>query len=229
MIRCSRIPGIRAIGVAALLVSALVLAEGIAVSEATLAEVELTYGHRARAKIERWRVLMKDQTGSDQAKLRRVNDFFNDQLFIDDILHWGKKDYWATPLEFLATGAGDCEDFALAKYFTLNQMGVPESKLRLTYVKAVQLNQAHMVLTYFATASADPLVLDNLDAEIRPATKRKDLVPVYSFNGDGLWLAKQRGSGKRVGGASRLSLWTELNQRMRKMDVPERSRLRSRD
>jgi len=213
---------------ATLLASFLAFAEGVIVSDTMLAKVGETYGGRAREKVEKWQVLMQDRSGGDEEKLRRVNDFFNEQLFVDDILHWGEKDYWATPLEFLATGAGDCEDFALAKYFTLKQAGVPESKLRLTYVKAVKLNQSHMVLTYFSTPGAVPLVLDNLDAEIRPATKRKDLVPVYSFNGEGLWLAKERGSGKRVGRASRLSLWTELNQRMKQMEVPEKSRLRSR-
>ncbi|MDT8310044.1 MAG: sulfate adenylyltransferase, partial [Methylophaga sp.] len=90
-----------------------------------------------------------------------------------------------------------------------------EDKLRLTYVKAVELNQAHMVLTYYETNRAMPLVLDNLIAEIEPANRRNDLVPVYSFNGDGLWLAKSRGEGQRVGDSSRLSLWQDLEKRMR--------------
>jgi predicted transglutaminase-like cysteine proteinase len=93
-------------------------------------------------------------------------------------------------------------------------LGVDESKLRLTYVKAVEIGQAHMVLTYFETKRSIPLVLDNLIIEIKPANQRRDLVPVYSFNGDGLWLAKSRGEGQRVGNASRLSLWEDLNLRM---------------
>jgi predicted transglutaminase-like cysteine proteinase len=135
-------------------------------------------------------------------------------MFVNDIAVWDKEDYWATPLEFLSKGAGDCEDYSIAKYFTLKELGVDEQKLRITYVKAVKLNQAHMVLTYFENKRAIPLVLDNLDIEIKPANLRKDLIPVYSFNGDGLWLAKARGDGKRVGNASRLSLWEELAARM---------------
>ena len=93
-------------------------------------------------------------------------------------------------------------------------MGVPVDKLRITYVKAIRLNQAHMVLAYYETPSAEPLILDNLISDIKPASKRTDLVPVYSFNGDGLWLSKQRGQGKRIGESGKLSRWVDLNTRL---------------
>ena len=96
-----------------------------------------------------------------------------------------------------------------------------EDKLRITYVKAIDLNQAHMVLTYFENKRAIPLVLDNLINEIQPASRRQDLTPVYSFNGTGLWLAKSRGEGQRVGDASRLSLWEDLAARMRAETVAD--------
>ncbi|NOR71630.1 MAG: sulfate adenylyltransferase, partial [Methylomarinum sp.] len=151
----------------------------------------------------------------EKEKLKQVNDFFNQRIeFVDDIYLWGVNDYWATPIEFLAKGAGDCEDYSIAKYFTLKELGVSESKMRITYVKALKLNQAHMVLTYFSSPRAVPIVLDNLIPQIKSATDRKDLLPVYSFNGSGLWLAKARGSGKRVGSSGRLNLWAELKQRM---------------
>ena len=86
---------------------------------------------------------------TDLEKLEKVNRFFNQVNFVSDAIHWQKKDYWATPIEFLASDGGDCEDFALAKYFTLKMLGVPEKKLNLTYVKAWKLNQSHMVLTYY--------------------------------------------------------------------------------
>ncbi len=160
-----------------------------------------------------WRKLLitVKQVKDDKKKLTLINDFFNQKIdFVNDIDHWQKKDYWATPLEFVASGAGDCEDFAIAKYFSLLATGVAEEKLRITYVKAIKQKQAHMVLTYFATPQAIPLVLDNLIPQIKKATKRKDLIPVYSFNGSGLWLAKLKGSGQRVGNSKRLSLWQNL-------------------
>ncbi|HET8807758.1 MAG TPA: transglutaminase-like cysteine peptidase [Methylophaga sp.] len=186
-------------------------------SEAFLARIEAKHDRFARQRFEEWQALIEDSKNlPEKEKLEVVNNFFNSNVqFIDDIMLWNQEDYWATPAEMLAIGAGDCEDYSIAKYFTLKDLGVDEDKLRITYVKAVELDQAHMVLTYYETNRATPLVLDNLIAEIKPANLRNDLVPVYSFNGVGLWLAKSRGEGQRVGDSSRLSLWQDLENRMR--------------
>lgn len=193
------------------------------ISEALLQKIEKQYDSDARERVESWQSLMQEGNGlSELEKLTLVNDFFNSNVqFVDDILLWNKADYWATPIEMLSLGAGDCEDYSIAKYFTLKQLGVDEDKLRITYVKAVNLDQAHMVLTYFENKRSIPLVLDNLINEIQPANRRQDLVPVYSFNGTGLWLAKSRGEGQRVGDASRLSLWEDLAARMRAETVTD--------
>jgi len=145
-----------------------------------------------------------------------VNNFFNQLRFTSDIKLWGKNDYWATPIEAMGKGAGDCEDYSIAKYFTLRELGVPDSKMRIMYVKALKLNQAHMVLTYYSKPGAVPLVLDNLNKRILPASRRTDLAPVYSFNGDGLWLAKSRDRGLRVGTSKRINLWQDLKARMKR-------------
>ncbi|OUR63700.1 sulfate adenylyltransferase [Methylophaga sp. 42_25_T18] len=186
------------------------------ITEELLSRIEQKHNKYARERVVNWQNLISDNRKlSDQEKLRTVNEFFNSNVqFISDLALWGKDDYWATPIEMLSIGAGDCEDYSIAKYFTLKQLGVDEAKLRLTYVKAVEIGQAHMVLTYFENKRAVPLVLDNLITEIKPATQRRDLVPVYSFNGTGLWLAKARGEGQRVGDSSRLSLWEDLEKRM---------------
>jgi predicted transglutaminase-like cysteine proteinase len=123
-------------------------------------------------------------------------------------------------METLATLAGDCEDFTIAKYFTLREVGVADEKMRLTYVRSTRVSQGHMVLTYFPTRSAEPLVLDNLTDYIDPASKRRDLTPVYSFNGRSLWRAKEFGEGREVGGAGRVNLWAGVIQRMRKEPFP---------
>jgi predicted transglutaminase-like cysteine proteinase len=174
------------------------------------------YGLPAKQRFVDWQKLM-DEDGAIQEKdkLQQVNDFFNRNIkFADDMVVWAKNDYWATPVELLAKGAGDCEDFSIAKYFTLLELGVDQSKLRITYVKVLTLNISHMVLTYFESPQAVPLVLDNLNPNITPATERNDLVPVYSFNGDGLWLAKMNGNNQPVGSAYRLDMWADLKKRM---------------
>jgi len=179
-------------------------------------KAEQQYGLLAARRLQAWQTLVSENYQKpEKIKLDKVNRFFNEARFVSDAEHWGQKDYWATPVELLGTDAGDCEDFVIAKYFTLKAMGVAESKLYLTYVKAIRLRQAHMVLTYFETPRSIPLVLDNINRRIVPATQRRDLIPIYSFNGDGLWLSKQRGRGAAVkGGTQKLKNWNRLLKRM---------------
>jgi len=179
--------------------------------------IDQRYGSAAADRVRAWEALMRQDGNLDiHGKLEAVNRFFNKLRFVSDQSHWGIEDYWATPVEFLATDGGDCEDFAIAKYFTLRALGVPTERMRITYVKAITLNQAHMVLAYYPSPGAEPLVLDNLIGEIKPASQRTDLVPVYSFNGDNLWVAREmRGQGQYVGSSSRIGLWRGLLERMR--------------
>ena len=179
-------------------------------------EYTRNYGEAAVRRLDAWQRLMDTISGrSESQRLAQANAFFNQMRFLNDGEHWGSRDYWATPLEFLGTWAGDCEEFAIAKYVTLVKTGTPTEKLRITYVKALELNQAHMVLTWAEQAGDVPLVLDNLIGEIKPANQRRDLLPVYSFNADSLWLT-QGGAEKRVSDSSRVGRWQDLRQRMSK-------------
>lgn len=181
-----------------------------------LHNAEQRYGELglAKGRIEAWDELIRaSEQLPEREKLTAVNRFFNRQLrFADDIAIWRLNDYWATPVEALVKGAGDCEDYSIAKYFTLRRLGVPSERLRITYVKALRQNQAHMVLTYYASPTADPLVLDNLIGEIRPASQRPDLLPVYAFNAEGLYLPGQAG---RKSDTKKLSRWQDLLNKMR--------------
>ncbi|WP_022940778.1 transglutaminase-like cysteine peptidase [Psychromonas hadalis] len=173
------------------------------------------YGERAGKRGKAWfRVMGKSYALDEFEQLKNVNNFFNLLRFTDDIKLWGVSNYWATPIEFLGVNAGDCEDFAIAKYFTLLELGIPDKKMRITMVKAVKLNQYHMVVAYYETPGSIPLILDNIDGRIKPATQRPDLIPVYSFNGKQLWLNKQKGQDVLAGKSERLKRWTNLNQRM---------------
>jgi predicted transglutaminase-like cysteine proteinase len=163
-------------------------------------------------------LILSNLSISDIDKLEKVNQFFNQLEFVNDIDNWGEEDYWATPVEFIVCQAGDCEDFSIAKYFTLDAMGVPEKKLSLTYVKALKYNAHHMVLTYYSRLGAEPLILDNIVGNVKPASERPDLIPIYSFNGTSLWLANPRGRGKLAGSSYRLKLWQDLLERMPEED-----------
>jgi predicted transglutaminase-like cysteine proteinase len=169
-------------------------------------------GPRALAALPSLEALLQSAPAADdEAQLAAVNGFFNRRIvFRDDAQVWGQADHWSSPLETLDKGEGDCEDYAIAKYFSLLALGIPVQRLRLVYVRAEIGGQsvAHMVLAYYAQPGAEPLILDNLVGSVRPASRRPDLTPVFSFNGEGLW----NGVGAQSAGdpRARLSPWREV-------------------
>lgn len=180
------------------------------------------YGERARANIiELQSTLQKLESAPEMDKLKGINTFFNQKIkhFDADTTVWGQSDYWATPLESLGKERGDCEDYTIAKYIFLRQLDIPDDKLKLTYVKAQiggphsKVSLAHMVLTYYATPNAEPLVLDNLISDIRTASRRPDLTPIFSFNSEGLWVGSATES--KGNPTSHLSRWRDLLTRVR--------------
>lgn len=192
---------------------------GILPDGRTLELTRARFGPDAVARLVAWREMVQGLAGlSEWDKLVRVNRFFNRLPNVDDAVQWGRRDHWATPVELLAVNGGDCEDFALAKYFSLRAAGVAPERLRITYVRAWLPRQArveaHMVLAYYPRPEDEPLILDNLIDDIRPAAQRTDLTPTMSFNADGLWSARQRGQSGRIGAASDIRHWNELLARI---------------
>lgn len=181
------------------------------------------YGGRAVEIVKSWQEMMQSaQSMGEQDKIRRVNEFFNRRVqFGEDQAVWGENDYWATPLEFMGRGIGDCEDFSITKYFALRSLGVANERLRITYVKAriggprSDITQAHMVLAYYENPASEPLILDNLITEVRPASRRNDLLPVFSFNSEGLWTGSGASEKKDASSSTaKLSRWRDLIARM---------------
>lgn len=214
-----------------LLMVALAFAQAIVdIGFTTRVSAELTeiyarkFGSQVPERIARWRAFAGEQKssaflrrleaarGREAETLRLVNAAINGQVkWVDDQDHWGSPDYWATPAESIASAGGDCEDFSLAKYYLLKELGVPIQRLRITYVRALKLNgQAHMVLVYYPTPEAEPLILDNIDPIIRPASQRADLEPVYSFNDDEVQVVQGRQRGK----PSQIRAWLGLQARL---------------
>ncbi len=176
------------------------------------------FGAKAADTVTAWRKLVEESRDlSDQEKLNKVNTFFNRRiLYQTDMEIYKQEDYWASPLEFMGRGTGDCEDFAIAKYMTLLALGIKNENLRLAYVRFKSGNTApiaHMVLGYYADPADEPVILDNMVTSIRPASMQTDLQPAFSYHSDCLW----------VGGAStssadpttRLSRWRDVLDRLR--------------
>lgn len=134
------------------------------------------------SKIKSWEKMMnKAKKKKTLTQLKIVNDYFNKLEYKSDLNNWKKSDYWATPLEFLSAGAGDCEDYAIAKFFTLKKLGIKEEKLKLIYTKLAKNNQAHIVLSYSHKPNFVPIILDNVNKKLQLSTKRKDLLDMRNI------------------------------------------------
>jgi predicted transglutaminase-like cysteine proteinase len=148
-----------------------------------ISKVEKKYNRFAKNRfLALNKLLTKLEKSNTATKLEKVNDFFNAVKYGDDKDVYGTSDYWASPYEFLAKDKGDCEDYVIAKYFALKHLGIPTSKMFLSYVRIDGAKDAHMVLTYFETPNSEPLILDSIRKVIFPASKRGDLKPIYNFN-----------------------------------------------
>lgn len=162
-------------------------------------------------KAQPFRQSLDAAPGREAEILQIVNDAINRRMkWVDDKTHWGVDDYWATPAESIATAGGDCEDFSLAKYYLLKELGVPVAKLRIMYVRLLTpVRIAHMVLAYYPAPAAEPLILDNADPSVRGASRRSDLEPVYSFNDDELVMVAG-GKGK----PAQIRAWLSVQERL---------------
>ena len=175
------------------------------------------YGNGGLRTLNSWLALLDSAKAyAEIEQLKVVNDYFNREVqWVDDIYNWGEADYWATPLETLAKGQGDCEDYSIGKYISLLLLGVANAKLRLIYVQAqfAGRSQAHMVLGYYSSPTAEPLILDNINPRLTPSSLRTDLSPVFSFNIQGLWIGGSQESAADP--TARLSRWRNVLVRMR--------------
>jgi predicted transglutaminase-like cysteine proteinase len=189
------------------------------ISQSDFKKFERKYGKTAAKRVILWDKMIETSKNKKVLKqLKAVNDFFNKVKYMRDNKVWKKSDYWASPFEFLGVGAGDCEDYAIAKYFALRLLGVPEDKLKITYVKLKSkkknFEEAHMVLHYYHKPNSIPIVLDNAVKVLKLASKRPDLRSIYSFNASGLWEAQNKGKSLKKQGSNNLSKWKAMMSRI---------------
>jgi len=204
-----------------LLAIAPVMAHSFTLSDTAKAQIKQKYGQAGLKRVNAWvKLINENQNTNEIKKLRLVTDFFHQNKSISDEDLWKKVNYWATPVELLGMGGGDCEDFVIAKYFTLKEMGVSVKKLRFIYVTSAKLKNPHMILAYYEYPDADPFILDNMTRWILYGSERPDLKPVYSFNGEYLWYIV-KSKEKKVGNVSGFSQWQDLKNRMREEQMPK--------
>lgn len=180
------------------------------------------FGSKAGRSLGGWQKFMQgvspggtaDRVVDASRALDRINDFVNRVPWKSDLEHWRAIDYWASPAETFASDGGDCEDYVIAKYFALKELGLPIERLRFVYVRTRQSSEPHMVLAYYAKPDAVPLILDNLFARIVPATDRPELTPVYSFNDDNLTFAEGGTAPRGKFDPVQIRQWKELIEKL---------------
>jgi predicted transglutaminase-like cysteine proteinase len=117
-----------------------------------------------------------------ETRLRQVgagNAFVNRWEYKADADNYGKRDHWATPLEFFRR-SGDCEDYAIAKYQSLRLLGLPPEALRLVVVQDTVRDLPHAVLAVYL--ADEVYILDNLTDAVLPQRRVANYVPYYSVN-----------------------------------------------
>ncbi|WP_323588887.1 transglutaminase-like cysteine peptidase [Aliarcobacter butzleri] len=152
-------------------------------------------------------------------KLTQINLFINGSLAEFDNASMGIDDYWMTPKEFFIKGHGDCEDYVIAKYFTLLELGVKKENLYPAIVKVEGSTSLHLVLLYVEDKNKSPLVLDNLSFKILPFSKRTDLTPIAAFNEiDSYTLTREKFLQKANVDWGKENKWEKLLNRVYKLD-----------
>ncbi|MDF1875828.1 transglutaminase-like cysteine peptidase [Sulfurimonas sp. SAG-AH-194-I05] len=159
-------------------------------------------------KVQSWKKFNKTK------QLNIVNRYLNQLLPQYDDVTRNQEDYWASPKEFLITGYGDCEDYAIIKYFTLIKLGFDEKKLFLTTVHEQYTGGYHMVLSYFKDKKKSPLVLDNLSFRILTLETRKDIKADMFINSKGVYKMKKNHTLKKI--SNKLLLYTKLIKKIKK-------------
>jgi predicted transglutaminase-like cysteine proteinase len=133
-----------------------------------------------------WRAMILDAGGtSARAKLESVNRFVNGAPYVRDQDRVGTLDHWSSPLEFLAEG-GDCEDYAIAKYVSLRELGMAPRDLRIVVLEDRSRGLAHAILA--VRVGSEILVLDNQSDTIETFQRVPHYDPYYAVNEEGRWL-----------------------------------------
>ncbi|WP_345336455.1 transglutaminase-like cysteine peptidase [Ferrimonas pelagia] len=174
-----------------------------------------TYGTAGAVRVEQWQEMMQYVSPLPlMEQLHQVNHYINDtQREMNDIQLWGQEDYWATVVEFIGAGAGDCEDFAIAKYWALRTLGFDDNDLRLIYAQVDGLGTYHILLAFYPADGGEPLLLDSLSKVIVPASERNDIRPVFSFNIAHIWVNKNRFTAESLRSSEQFSTWQSVLSR----------------
>ncbi len=143
-------------------------------------------GQKEACRVGDWRRFLASIRGEEPASLlTQVNRYINRTRFRSDQANWGELDYWAGPDEFFTRG-GDCEDYAIAKYYSLRALGFAASDLRITVLRDDRRQLLHAVLAVRYNGRFQ--VLDSLSRRIVTWSELPQYRVIYSVNEESFWL-----------------------------------------
>ena len=139
------------------------------------------------AYLATWRRDLKEWKSYSQGiQLELVNAYVNHQIkYTSDEVVYNAADYWASPAQSLK-GQGDCEDYAIAKYASLRELGYADADLRIVIVNDMRKMLGHAVLS--VKTAEGTMILDNQNALPRRDEALSYYAPLYSLNAGGHWL-----------------------------------------
>jgi len=139
-----------------------------------------------RCHLQNWvNFLATIKTKPLREQINAVNLYANKKSYILDMANYGQEDYWAIAKEFLYNG-GDCEDYAITKFFSLRWLGFDMDNLRIVILQDANLRIAHAVLA--VSYNNDILILDNQTQRVVSHRTIAHYLPLYSVNEKKWWL-----------------------------------------
>lgn len=135
--------------------------------------------------LKRWREIVTAAKAQPyENRLKSINTSFNRWPYKLDIEVYGVREYWATPKEFIIN-SGDCEDYSIAKYYALRNVGFSNDELRIVVLQDTIRGFGHAVMA--AYVGDDILILDNTTQLVLPHSKFGHYDPKVSMNETSRW------------------------------------------
>jgi hypothetical protein len=138
------------------------------VSTDTLKKYNKTYGNQALLRLDYFNTnLQKLDTVPVVNKIVGVHSIVNQLNYLSDTQHWKKDNYWSNPLEFIGTGYGDSEEYALMKYLFLVKLGIDPNKLKFISidtplaVSKEEISKENIALAYFHNDGVPPIIIES--------------------------------------------------------------------
>ncbi|MBN9586424.1 MAG: hypothetical protein BGN84_14815 [Afipia sp. 62-7] len=161
------------------------VARAIDAEAIVIADCDRDRSHCASQPALRFLDIVKAAAGREGlARLGEINRAINLAIRpLSDLAQYGVEDRWSSPLATLAAGAGDCEDYAIAKLVALRAAGIAADNLRLVIIRETMTGEDHAVVT--VKTDGRWRVLDNRTLVMIDDSELTKYRPLFAFDAEG--------------------------------------------